>query len=393
MIYFHNPGKLELDLVRIMGAHVKVNDNPIGHFGTGLKYAISTLLRTGHTIRLRVGKESYDFTTRKKEIRGKEFELVYMNDEQLPFTLDLGKNWEVWQAYRELHSNTLDEMGDISDQPPRSDPDTIFMVSGSPITKAFYDRDSIFLRKGKPDWVIPGYEVWNEPSKYLYYRGVRVYEPSRPTNLTYNRISDIKLTEDRTLAMLSTYYSGIVQAVCTSTYVDLISAVVAPKRGQNSAEWEFEWGYFYGEPSPAFLETVRDLMTRATVSESALKLYRKHRKSKEDDVPVVETSESEDQRIDEALELLRIMGHRMKRDEFKIVESLGVGVLGRVTGGEILIAKETLNAGTGLLAGTLYEEYTHLRLGMADESRELQNYLVNQIVGLAEEVRELRRRK
>ena len=67
-----------------------------------------------------------------------------MNEEQLPFTTELGKNWEVWQAYRELHSNTLDESGVITDKKVHND--TVIEVEGSAIEKEYADRASIFSK-------------------------------------------------------------------------------------------------------------------------------------------------------------------------------------------------------------------------------------------------------
>ena len=51
-VYFANAGLIDLDVIRIMGVSVKTKDNPIGYFGTGLKFALSTLLRSGHKVTL-----------------------------------------------------------------------------------------------------------------------------------------------------------------------------------------------------------------------------------------------------------------------------------------------------------------------------------------------------
>lgn len=68
-IYFSNRGLIDLDVIRTMGVNVKENDNPIGHFGTGLKFAIATLLRTGHKVDLYRGDEKISFGCVPKVIR------------------------------------------------------------------------------------------------------------------------------------------------------------------------------------------------------------------------------------------------------------------------------------------------------------------------------------
>ena len=46
MIVFHNPGLIDLDAIRLMGASVKLPDS-FGRFGTGFKYGLATVLRGG----------------------------------------------------------------------------------------------------------------------------------------------------------------------------------------------------------------------------------------------------------------------------------------------------------------------------------------------------------
>ena len=45
-VSFITPGQIDLENVFTFGISAKESDNPIGFFGTGLKFAIATLLRT-----------------------------------------------------------------------------------------------------------------------------------------------------------------------------------------------------------------------------------------------------------------------------------------------------------------------------------------------------------
>lgn len=63
-VYFANAGLIDLDVIRVMGVSVKTGPNPIGYFGTGLKFALSTLLRTGHRVVMTRGGERIEFTAR-----------------------------------------------------------------------------------------------------------------------------------------------------------------------------------------------------------------------------------------------------------------------------------------------------------------------------------------
>ena len=92
-VFFSNDGEMDILGATIMGVHVKEGSNPIGHFGTGLKFAIATLLRTGHAVKIYVGEKLYNFDVEKVNIRGKDFDVVCMTCVRLGFTTDTGKNW------------------------------------------------------------------------------------------------------------------------------------------------------------------------------------------------------------------------------------------------------------------------------------------------------------
>ena len=79
-VYFANAGLIDLDVIRVIGVSVKTGDNPIGYFGTGLKFALSTLLRTGHRVELRRGGEVLEFTAREVLVRGKRVQRVFMGE-------------------------------------------------------------------------------------------------------------------------------------------------------------------------------------------------------------------------------------------------------------------------------------------------------------------------
>lgn len=117
-VFFCNNEPIDLNAIAIMGVSVKTGDNPIGYFGTGLKFSIATLLRTGHQVVLYRNGERIEFTAEPEVIRGERFERVLMGAERLGFTTQLGRNWEPWQAYRELRCNCTDEGGVISDEKP-----------------------------------------------------------------------------------------------------------------------------------------------------------------------------------------------------------------------------------------------------------------------------------
>jgi hypothetical protein len=85
-VIFENDGEIDAAAIRTFGVSVKQGDNPIGFFGTGLKYALAILLRTGHSVAIQSGLEKHRFALKDVTIRGETFQVVTMNRRELGFT-------------------------------------------------------------------------------------------------------------------------------------------------------------------------------------------------------------------------------------------------------------------------------------------------------------------
>jgi len=374
-IYFTNSGDIDLDVIRTMGVNVKENDNPIGEFGTGLKYALATLLRTGHEVSLFTEGRLIEFSTREKLIRGKPFQMIFMDDEQLGFTTDLGKNWEVWQAYRELYSNTLDEAGTISYV--RSEGDTIFTVKGEEIGEVHAERGKIFLQN-EPWIVSDGVEIYRGQSQYIYYRGVRVHQLVKPTRFTYNFTCPMRLTEDRTLA--STY--DLIYKM--GTLLPKVPDPVFSRRVVDPAWDGFERNIDFSDcasPSDEFLDSIEQFVEDAHLKPSTRDLLKAHR----DVIDYVKftPSDAEWETIRDACSLLKSIHCFVEPTSIIFVETLGPGIVAQALDGDILITRQCLANGVDFLAITIYEEWIHNNMGYHDCSRSMQQFLFDKILELA----------
>lgn len=378
-IYFSNQGHMDLDVIRTMGVSVKDNDNPIGYFGTGLKFAIATLLRTGHKIVLHQGRDNIVFTTKTKTIRDREFQMVYMEDEQLAFTTDLGKNWTVWQAYRELHSNCLDEMGHIARLP--KDGDTIWAISGEEIEKAFDNRHEIFLPT-EPAWVVDGLEVHRGASKFLYYRGVRVAELPKASRFTLNYTMPMVLTEDRTLASI---YDATYKAGCRLPKIadpEFCKKIIDPAWDGYETSMDFSDCY---DPSEEMLDAIEAVKDHAQLSNNTKNLLKNKRKRVADRSQAI-LSAAEREVTENALEPLVLLNCGLKMEDIQFVEFLGPNIMGLMEDGNIYISRACIAKGTEYLSSTYYEEWIHKTMGYADKSLGMQQFLFDKIFQLVKEL-------
>lgn len=201
MIIFRNNGLIDLTAVRTLGVSVKEDDSAIGYFGTGLKFAVATILRNGGEITIWRGADKHVFGVNPANVRGKNFDVVTLDGVEIGFTTQLGRDWEPWMAFRELACNALDEGGRYfaANTPvgPGCGDETIIEVVGGGIDRAYADRHDIII-KAEPLERNAFVEIHPGPSNDIFYRGVKVGQTMYQTFFRYNILSKIDLTEDRT---------------------------------------------------------------------------------------------------------------------------------------------------------------------------------------------------
>jgi hypothetical protein len=381
-IYFCNIEPIDLSAIAVMGVSVKTNNAPIGYFGTGLKFSIATLLRLGHCVALvRLG-ETIVFTTVDETIRGEVFQRVKMGDQVLGFTTQLGKNWEPWQAYRELTCNCMDEAGVVSDTLPDGDWGTVFIVEGAAVAECHRNRREIFLstvaRSATEECAIH-----DGATTKAFYRGVRAHDHGRPALFTYNILDSTTLTEDRTIKNQweVNYYAE--RSIAAADDEDLIESALMAEKGT------FENGLSYAaigeKPSDAFMSTAFMLRHDFHCNQNAIKLWEKWSRSS----MVYEAAALDDfdeAQIEAGLVLVRRLGAEVARRDFMVVDGLGESVFGRMLGGRIYISRAALDLGPRFVGSTIYEEWLHKTIGVVDETRAMQNLLFEKLMAMTERV-------
>tara|TARA_Y100001938_G_scaffold149998_1_gene239120 strand:- start:2760 stop:3752 length:993 start_codon:yes stop_codon:yes gene_type:complete len=255
MIVLTNPGEIDFNALQLMGVNVKTNDNPIGYFGTGLKYAIAVLLREEIPFSLYIDEKKYDFYVEEVDFRGKKIPRCFLKGPYdymaLPFTVDHGKNWEVWMAFRELASNCKDENGTIEYGVENFTP----LPGHTSFVLPDLDVQDVFLAPERtPIYSDQSIEVYEGESKVLYYQGIRAKQLPVKSAYTWNIKSMCSLTEDRQLAYESEIQTHIGISIVKSTDTEFIYDVLTTGEGTYEDRLDFE-GYLNIGPSPEFIAT------------------------------------------------------------------------------------------------------------------------------------------
>lgn len=401
-IVFANPGVLDPRCITTLGVNVKEHpESAVGWFGTGLKYAIAVLLREGCEVRIFSGGSVYDFETTKEEVRGKEFQFIWMwkgkphgTAQRLGFTTELGKNWDLKAAYRELHSNCLDEGGAggleenslCSLSAAKADWTYIF-VTGGAFSAVHHARDEFILPREKLTllYSFPHCEIYAGRSTHAFYRGFAVCKLPQPAAFTYNILEWLPLTEDRTV---NEYYvrKEIIRAIACSAAPDfLIEDAITRKESfeQRLDATEHPWSAPLSENFLSVLGKVaRDRPLE--INEYMQKLHNTVSKSDPDYAPA-ELTGKQKRLLADCIELAELAGFAVRTYQIKVVKELGDGILGLAKNGKIWVAEEGL-ASKELLLMILLEEFIHLHHAVGDATHQMQRRLMEHLGRLVREL-------
>lgn len=387
-LILQNPGLIEMTAVTTMGVSVK-EEGAIGYFGTGLKYAIATLLRLGCTITIYRGVERFDFTTAETSIRGKDFSIVQMNGSPLGFTTALGRNWTASMAYRELACNCMDEGGNIYEgaAPDFTLPEsTTILCSGDPIIEAHRNRHEVFLTKRNLLYSNSSLEIHEGSTDVIYYKGVAVNQLEKKSAFTYNILDEATLTEDRTLKHPWQVNSKIIEAIACCPDETLMRKALTT--GVDFYEDSLTFGDWYDNGQSLFDTVALDICYGDSKTNRANQhLFRTvsgQRFTKLSSADNIRLTGLYQSMFSKATAFLEKAGYAITSKEICIQDTLGADVHGRAHNGKIYISLLPFQKGTREVAATLLEEFLHLESGHTDCTREFQNTLFDNILVQAE---------
>lgn len=362
------------------GINVKQGKNPIGHFGTGLKYAIAILLRSGCSITLVRGSRKHTFGLKKKKIRGKAFNFITMDGRELNFTSEVGKNWELWQAYRELHSNCVDEDGTIylADEKSKCEANTTkICVEG---LELIHRQNHDIILSSEPLGENHYLAVHPGNSQYIFYKGIRIHTLTKPTRFTYNIKRNIRLTEDRTASYFWEVESILRRGVAGLMDRTLIDEIITCP--DSYFEKTIDFGDYISEMSDPFTEQAAKYVHdySGKVNTTAVKACISKAPDKFVDQMVKTLTTMENELLTQALAFTHALGFDAAKFKIVVLNDMGQNVAGLAKKGVIYLAHSLFVQGPTMIATVLIEEFIHNEYGFSDETREMQNYLLHKLV-------------
>ncbi|TXH35262.1 MAG: hypothetical protein E6Q98_15840 [Rhodospirillaceae bacterium] len=385
IISFQNPGLIDKAAITTIGVSVKEGPNPIGFFGTGLKYAIAIILRGGGEITIHRGLEEMTFSTVQESIRGKEFGIVTLNGQPLGFTDELGKTWQPWMAVRELYCNMKDETGEcaVGMMEPAEGKTTIW-VNWKPFSDAFAKLGSIILQT--TPFIETGVaEIHQGGGHDIFYRGVKVGLHDKHFAYTYNMKKAQDLTEDRTLRYTFCTLHDIARAVLGCEDAEFIERWLS--RGNDYAEHTLDLD-ISTEPSPAFLVAARNVLsdTSRPCNPTASKVLAKYEPLP---IPVpCSLTAMEQAELDRAIAFCREINYTVDEYPIIVMDALGPSVLAQADRDKraIFLSRQVFQIGDKKLAHALIEEWAHIKHGHNDLTYGFQTWIFEQLVHVGKQL-------
>ena len=403
MIIFHNPGHIDWAALRLMGVSVK-QEGSFGRFGTGFKYALATILRGGGSLTIYSGGIRVTFETESITVRGREFQEVVLVSHyrrskparhRIGFTTELGKDWEPWMAARELGCNARDEGGNWTIW---DDPNTTWGPCGlddqSEITVNWPEMEEALTSNAAHVFVpdVPtlgeghGVRVLPGPSQYLYHRGVRVWKLPKPSAFTYDIMSPVELTEDRTVKYGFCVVADVRNMLLQSTDQGIIGGTVVGVK--DLWEGSFDWTGAQWEPrSPGqdWLETVASLRElKQPVAKSAVDVMLAHTAMRKAESFYSGSTDVGSGVVSDLVEDIAETGLDLSDTKMYVVDELMGGALTLTRNGAIYIGKNTLTRSNYVIARELIKR--HLEIQSGGEHDKLLSIVVPLVVGMCDGV-------
>lgn len=199
-VRLHNDGEFDVvTAIQMIGASVKTTTDPIGLYGSGVKYAMAQAIRENIPIKIADKGKVYTLQSKLKAFRGEDFDMVCLKSStgkmhETGITSDFGKeDWEDdWYIFREFYSNMLDENGsmEIVDSVQTSDSGVDVFL---PYNRFRECVDKIGDHFTEREWdVRPG-------TGRCFKRGV--YVGSLDEDVKFDIQADIELNESRSMSM------------------------------------------------------------------------------------------------------------------------------------------------------------------------------------------------
>ena len=251
-------GEIDPKSFTLIGASTKRGDEEkIGFFGSGLKYAMAVLLRQRVDFFIFSGVKKIEVETKSEEFRGQTFNQIYIDGEKTSMTMEMGIDWKPWYCIREIFCNAIDEgehkisVIDENDLVPESNK-TTFFIEFTRNFKFLIDNWNLYFTQDRQDLV----DSWEGSKIYfggdeeiIYRRGVQCYFSKKEydfqevkQSIYHYDIDWAEINESRELVGTYSVYSRLSEEMAKNARPEMVRTLLDKlESSENYLEARFYW--------------------------------------------------------------------------------------------------------------------------------------------------------
>jgi len=411
-----NNGEIEVEAFSLIGASSKRGDSEkIGMFGSGNKYAIAYLLRNNYKIHINSGCEKIEFTTKLKEFRGNQFNVISINGNETSITTEMGHKWSLWQAIRELYSNALDE--GICEFKQVSNIDDgitgitdIYVSIDYELEDLMMNFDEYFVRDREPIFECKYGRIYNKTGSKarVYRKGIKVMETDKTSLFDYD-INELEITEDRVakyqwniaekiwrmifLSDVNYIHRKILNNINNENLIENNSGNYYAKSEELNTLWihSLEGLQIFDKNMSGWLSDQERLKTTFLPSwlythliDKIGNILKPKSLTSSSNGMIYEEVEINDVRANILTDAMDFFNDAKFRFDYKtkVVDFRRTDILGSIDKDNrlILIDIKAIDAGKDEVINTIIEEYIHLKYGVGDETRGFQTSVITELI-------------
>lgn len=417
-IRIKNNGLIEPQALHLVGASTKRADaSKIGQFGSGNKYALAYFLRNGMEVDIYAGHNHIKIETKKETFREHDFEVIHINGEKTSITTEMGKDWQFWQAIREVYCNAIDEGGVsldfVSEIIPQEGETHFYIRNNSEATTFMVNFDNYFTTNKKVLFECEYGKILEKSGVYanIYRKGILCHITTKESLYDYD-FTNVDIDENRLIKFAWQVDAMIWKLIFQCTDKKIIERVLHNGDGNLIEANVSDWNTIdYSTRSQEFTEVVQANRIAPIGMAGLLKadeqgqfmiiptqVFKAIRSDLQDDnlgdkfkttksggmFREIEPNELQKQTIKEAEEFLKEVNFANPY-EIKVVLFDDKDVLGYANE-HIYLSDICISRGVNEVVNTIIEEFIHLKYKCYDETRKFQTSIITEFIDYMKKV-------
>lgn len=411
-----NAGEIEPQALTLLGASTKRNDTTkIGQFGSGNKYALAYLLRNDYGLKIFSGETEIAIDVRKEKYRENEYGVIHINGQQTSITTEFGKDWEFWQALREIYCNALDEgqceMDYVQNITPKAG-ETHFYIQNKEAAVEFLSKfDDYFSVNKKVLFECAEGSIIEKSgtTANIYRKGIKCFNSNKQSTYDYT-FNNIKVDENRLVTYTWQVEETMWNIIYQCTDKEVIKSILHNCGNSNFIEGSISdiSSISASKISPQFMECLKELRLAPAGYAGLLKpdevhnhiivptkIFESLRGKMEDEMVPDKFKVSRrgvffreipmdnlcDATLRKVMDFFNECGVVIPYEiKLAIFDNKDVYGYADIEDETIYVSQLCVEQGTNMLANCILEEYIHIKYKVMDETRAFQNAMFSEFI-------------